>query len=384
MVLNYKVIIKKSFFCVKANQITLLSMSKKTISWGSLGLIALILIIYSIYSARMSEPGISTTDTGSRSGTRTLNVNAVVVKPAELTSTVRIMGDLLPDEEVQLTFETSGKITELNVQEGTVVKKGQLLAKINDSPLQAEMKRYQAQLKLAEDRVYRQKTLYEQDAVSKEVYETAISELDQLKANMEYVSANIALTELRAPFDGKIGLRFVSEGAYVNQTTAIATLTKDVPLKLEFAVPDFYQSSVSNGTHVKFTAYNGDGSEHNATVYAVESYVDTETRTLAVRAIYPNYDRKFLPGSYVTVTVDLQEFPSALSIPSQALVPSMGKEQVYLYRWGKAEPVEVITGIRTDTHIQIVDGISPGDTVVTSGILQIRTGTPLVIDNLTE
>ncbi|MCC8089087.1 MAG: efflux RND transporter periplasmic adaptor subunit [Rikenellaceae bacterium] len=359
-------------------------MNKKTIRWVSLALIALILIIYSIYSARMGDTGVDDTGSTGRSGARTLNVDAVVVNPAELTSNIRIMGDLLPDEEVQLIFETSGKITELKIDEGTFVKKGQLLARVNDAPLKAELKRYQAQLKLAEDRVYRQKTLYEQDAVSKEVYETAISELDQLKANIEYVNANLALTELRAPFDGKIGLRFVSEGAYVSTTTVIATLTKDSPLKLEFTIPDFYQSSVQNGTHVVFTPYNGDGTEYEATVYAVDSYVDTETRTLAVRALYHNHDRKFLPGSYVTVSVDLQEFPSALSIPGQALVPSMGKEQVFLYRWGKAQPVDVVTGIRTDTHIQILEGIQPGDTVVTTGILQIRTGMPLVIDNLIE
>lgn len=145
-----------------------------------------------------------------------LNVNGLVVRPQSLADGITMVGNLLPDEEVDLSFETSGKIVEINFKEGSIVRKGELLAKVNDKPLLAQLSRYEAQLKLAEDRVYRQSALLEKDAVSQEAYEQASTELAMLNADIDIVKANIALTELRAPFDGIIGLRNVSEGAYAS------------------------------------------------------------------------------------------------------------------------------------------------------------------------
>ena len=142
-----------------------------------------------------------------------LNVNGLIIRPQTLTDGITTIGNLLPDEEVDLSFETSGKIVAINFQEGTTVRKGELLAKVNDRPLQAQLSRYEAQRELAEARVYRQSALLEKDAVSQEAYEQAQTELAMLYADIDIVKSNIALTELRAPFDGIIGLRNVSEGA---------------------------------------------------------------------------------------------------------------------------------------------------------------------------
>lgn len=161
----------------------------------------------------------------------TLNVNGRIVRPQRLTDGITTVGNLLPDEEVDLSFETSGKIVAINFQEGTVVRKGELLAKVNDLPLVAQLSRYEAQLKLAEDRVYRQSALLKKDAVSQEAYEQARTELAMLNADIDIVKSNIALTELRAPFDGVIGLRNVSEGAYASPSVVVAKLTKISPLK---------------------------------------------------------------------------------------------------------------------------------------------------------
>lgn len=144
----------------------------------------------------------------------------------------------MPDEEVDLSFETSGKIIDINFTEGSFVTKGQLLAKVNDSQLQAQLDRLKAQMPLAEDRVFRQNALLQRDAVSKEAYEQVKTELATLHADIENIKANIDMTELRAPFDGVIGLRQVSVGAYASPTTVIAKLTKITPLKVEFAVPE--------------------------------------------------------------------------------------------------------------------------------------------------
>ena len=164
-----------------------------------------------------------------KKGKQILNVNAKVIKPQLLTDEFTTTGVLLPDEEVDLSFETSGKIVEINFEEGTSVKKGQLLAKVNDRQLQAQLQRLVSQLKLAEDRVFRQDALLKRDAVSKEAYEQVKTDLATLNADIEIVKANIELTELRAPFDGIIGLRQVSVGTYASPTTVVAKLTKIVP-----------------------------------------------------------------------------------------------------------------------------------------------------------
>ncbi len=310
-----------------------------------------------------------------------LTVNAEVIRERYVSDAIHPVGTLLPDEEVDLAFETSGIIESIHFEEGTYVRKGDLLAKVNDKPLQAQLARYEAQLQLAEDRVYRQSALLQKDAVSQEAYEQAKTELAILKADIDQVKANIALTELRAPFDGLIGLRYVSEGAYVSPSVGIANLTKLSPLKIDFSVPERYASFIRRGTNIVFEV---DGSlvKYNATVYATESQVDVATRTLPVRAMFQNPNNDLLPGRSVYIDIKMVEISNAIAVPSEALVPEMGVDKVYLYKSGKAQPVEVTTGIRTDSHVQILRGLHVGDTLITSGTLQLRTGLEVVLDQI--
>ena len=226
-----------------------------------------------------------------------LNVNGLVVRPQSLADGITMVGNLLPDEEVDLSFETSGKIVEINFKEGSIVRKGELLAKVNDKPLLAQLSRYEAQLKLAEDRVYRQSALLEKDAVSQEAYEQASTELAMLNADIDIVKANIALTELRAPFDGIIGLRNVSEGAYASPSVVVAKLTKISPLKIDLFVPERYANQIRPGTPLSFTV-EGRNETFRAEVYAQESKVDIATRTLAVRALYTQYAGNAAAGTF--------------------------------------------------------------------------------------
>lgn len=308
-----------------------------------------------------------------------LNVNGLVVRPQSLTDGITMVGNLLPDEEVDLSFETSGKIVEINFKEGSIVRKGELLAKVNDKPLLAQLSRYEAQLKLAEDRVYRQSALLEKDAVSQEAYEQASTELAMLNADIDIVKANIALTELRAPFDGIIGLRNVSEGAYASPSVVVAKLTKISPLKIDLFVPERYANQIRPGTPLSFTV-EGRNETFRASVYAQESKVDVATRTLAVRALYPNTQGTLLPGRFVTVKIRLHDIPNAIAVPTEAIVPEMGVDKVYLYKGGKAQAVEVKTGLRTESSIQIIEGLNVGDTLITSGTLQLRTDLPVKLD----
>ena len=335
--------------------------------------------IYNYFDGRKSAPGTEVEEIVAPRRQNILNVNGFIIRTKQLTDGISTIASLLPDEEVDLSFETSGKVVAINFQEGSAVRKGDLLAKVNDKPLQAQLARYEAQLKLAEDRVYRQSALLEKDAVSQEAFEQAQTELATLIAEINIVKSNIELTELRAPFDGIIGLRNVSEGAYASPSVVVAKLTKIDPLKIDFFVPERYANQIKSGTRLTFTVDGREKTFHGS-VYATESKVDPETRSFAVRAIYPNTRARLMPGRFATVHIQLHDIPDAIAIPTEAIVPEMGVDKVYLYRGGKAHAVEVTTGLRTDAELQILRGLSVGDTIITSGTLQLREGLPVKLD----
>ena len=362
----------------------------KPVKWLLIGIILLIIIGMIAYPKIKQRSSINEDVTASTPAPSMrqmpLSINAVVLKKQSLTDKFVSIGTTIPDEEVDLSFESSGKIVSIYFSEGTHVKKGDLLAKINDKPLQAELKKLETQIPLAKERVFRQGALLQKDAVSQEAYEQVTTDYEKLMADIELVKSHIMQTELRAPFDGIIGLRLVSEGAYATPATIIANLTKISPLKIEFSIPERYASDVSNGTDITFSMEDPNGMmrTHNAKVYAVESKVALETRSLMVRALFPNANEEILPGRYLSVEVNRREIKDALAIPSEAIIPEMGRSIVYLYKGGEAQLAEIITGLRTESHVQVLEGVNPGDTVITTGVMQLRMGMKVNIDNLIE
>lgn len=313
----------------------------------------------------------------------TLNVNVKILKPEELVDLILATGNLIPDEEVELSFESSGKITHIYFQEGKTVRKGELLAKVNDATLQAELEKLQAEVPLAEGRVFRQGALLEKDAVSQEAYEQVRTELDKLNADIELVKSRIAQTELRAPFDGTIGLRQVSEGAYASPTTVVAVLTKTNVLKLEFSINESDVNKVAPGTEVDFTV-SGDLNTYSASVYAVEPSMKLETRTMAVRALYPNPGNRLKPGLTISVQIKSKIKEDAITIPNEAVIKEMGRDIVYLYSEGQARQVQITRGMRTASDMEVIEGLGFGDTLITTGVMQLRNGIPVNINTITE
>ena len=180
----------------------------KKLKWTLVAAIAIAAGVYGYYQLTPKQnEELAEADNTTKTVKKVLSVNAKVVKPHLLTDEIPVVGSLVPGEEVQLSFESSGKITDIFFEEGSFVKKGTLLAKINDAQLLAQLKRLEAQIPLAEDRVYRQNALLQRDAVSKEALEIVKTELATLNADIEKIKAQIEMTELRAPFDGIIGLR---------------------------------------------------------------------------------------------------------------------------------------------------------------------------------
>ena len=353
----------------------------KTTKWVLIAIIVIGIVVWGIYSLKPKSNKDIPTGPGPMPaagapigrGGQTLLVRYVVMQPTELIDGINISGSLIPNEEVNLSFETSGKITDIFFEEGSKVKKGQVLAKINDAPLQAQLKKLEAQYQSTEDRLARQKALYEKEAVSKEAYQEAEANFNKLQADIEECKAKLDQTELKAPFDGIIGLRQVSVGAYASPNTNVATLTNTEKLKVEFAVPERYAGVLQNGAKLTFSV-EGSDEVHNAQVYATNSKVDQGTRTYLVRAIYDNKDGKLVPGRYVSVTLNTRTFKNALAVPSEAVISEMGIDKVFLYKGGKAIPQEISKGLRTDAMVQVLSGLNVGDTVITSGTMQLRTG----------
>lgn len=362
----------------------------KTIKHISLILIALLILGFIFVPLIKRQIGTDSADPSTKvrlqalPGQRLLSVNAELVQAHTMSDRTIAIGSIIPSEEVDLSFETSGKVVAIYFNEGESVRKGHLLAKINDKPLQAQLKKLEAQVPLAKDRVYRQETLLKKNAVSQEAYESVLTEYDKLMADIELVKANIAQTELYAPFDGVVGLRELSEGAFVSPSTKIAKLTQVSPLKIDFSIPESYASEVKNGTKITFSLEDNAGimRHYQARVYAIESTMDFDTRTLRVRALYANPDRSIMPGRFTSVEITRREIDDALSVPAEAIIPEMGRNLVYVYRSGLAQPVEIVSGIRTEARVQALSGIQPGDTLIISGVMQLRTGTKVKIDQL--
>nr|MCU0389869.1 efflux RND transporter periplasmic adaptor subunit [Thermoflexibacter sp.] len=272
----------------------------------------------------------------------------------------------------------SGKITKIFFEEGSNVSKGQLLLTLNDAELQAQLKRGLIQKEFLEKRKARNEKLKERDGISEEEFELLNAELNRQVAENEAIKSRIEQTKLVAPFSGRIGLRYVSEGSYINPATKVADLIDISTIKLNFAVPEKYMGLVKKGTKVKF-AVASNAKAYEGTVYAIEPKIDASTRTIQVRAISNNKDSEIFPGAFANISIVLNKIEKAHLIPTEALIPELNQMKVFVVKNGKAENVNVITGTRTENKIQILDGLSLGDTVITSGILQIRTGSNVKI-----
>jgi membrane fusion protein (multidrug efflux system) len=314
-------------------------------------------------------------------GSQILLASGYVIVPTQMSELIYGTGSLLPDEEVELSFETSGKVVGIHFQEGSRVKKGELLAKINDRPLQAQLLKLQAQRKLLEEREFRQRQLLERDAISRESYDQVSTELQSLQADIQLLEARISETEMRAPFDGIVGLRMISEGAYANTQTKIVRLVKISPLKIEFSVPERYAGEITPGYPIRFFV-DGMKDTFRADVYAIEPKVDINTRTIVTRARYANKNEELKPGRFAKVEALLSQIDNAVSIPTEAVIPEMNGEKVFIYKNGKAQQVKVTTGLRTESHIQIKEGLQFGDTLLTTAILQLRHQLPVKLDTV--
>jgi membrane fusion protein (multidrug efflux system) len=327
----------------------------------------------------------STASNGGGSGQESapMDVEATVLRPGTVTDQIRTTGTLRADESVELTAEAGGKITDIRFEEGNRVQEGALLVQINDAELRARKQRLEHELQLASDRAERQKKLLAEGGVSQEEYDATANEVEVLKAELSLVEAQIEKKKIRAPFSGVVGLRQVSEGAYVSPQTAITTLQRLNPIKIDFSVAEKYASRVGPGQQISFTVRSRDR-PLDGRVYATNTQVNPETRTLQLRARAPNPDGTLRPGMFADVTVTLGTVDDATVVPAFAVIPTLDGQRVFVAENGTAQPRNVSVGIRTDSTVQVTDGLALGDTVITSGIQDLRAGLPVQIEKFED
>jgi membrane fusion protein (multidrug efflux system) len=340
--------------------------------------IGLCYLIYYRISAnkKIAENGASMGGKGKAGSTKGLQVDGVVVRETDFTNDLDITGTLEANESVELRSEVSGLITSINFKEGTNVTKGSLLVKINDRDIQAQLQEALTKQRLSATNENRSKQLLEKGAISQEEYDTSLADLQSLKAQTQLIQAQLAKTAIYAPFSGKIGLRSVSVGGYLTPSTLIANLSSINPLKVSFSVPEKYIGQIKLNSEISF---NTDGFNKSFTgkVFAIEPGINTQTRTLQIKALVPNANNELLPGSFVKIKLGLNTIKNALLIPNEAIIPVLKGKTVFISKNGKAEQIPVESGTRTAEQILITSGLSVGDTVLTTGAMALRNGSPV-------
>ena len=304
-------------------------------------------------------------------GNRPVQAEAFIVRSKALSENLEIPGTLLPFEVTEIRPEIAGRVVALNIPEGSFVQKGALLVKLFDGDLQAQLKKLQVQLQIAEKTAERQKELLKINGISQQEYDLSELQVSNLKADIDLTRVSISKTEIRAPYTGRIGLRNISNGAYITPTTLVTTISQVSQLKMEFTVPEKYSETMHKGRPVSFTIAGTD-QKFNASVLATESNIEATTRTLKVRAVVQGKHQLLVPGAFAKVALQLGKNDHSLIVPSQAVIPQARNKSVIVYKDGKPNFQVVATGIRDSSYVQVLDGVKEGDTVITTGLLAIR------------
>lgn len=294
------------------------------------------------------------------------------VKNAPFSRTLPTVGTLRANESVVLVPELSRRLVKIQVQEGSEVAAGDLLFKLDDTDLVAELDEIKARLKLAGTSKNRMDDLLPGKAISRQDYDVSSANLAILEAQQNTQAVRISKTEIRAPFTGRVGVRQVSEGAFVSPSTPLITLQDVSRIKVDFPLPERYAAEVKIGQKFTFTVA-GNGQVFDGVVTVLEPAVDAATRSLLVRGLCTS-PKGLLPGGFAEVTLMLDGLANGFMVPSQAIVPSARGQGIYVIENGKAklQPVEI--GIRTDDRVQVLRGLNEGDLIATTNLLRIRPG----------
>lgn len=301
----------------------------------------------------------------------TPKVEGYIVRTEGFAESIQLPGTIVANEVTEIHPEVAGRIVSLNVREGQYVSKGTVLAKLFDGDLQAQLKKYQAQLAIATVNENRAQQLVNIQGISKQDYDATLLNVRNIQADINIVRTEIAKTFVRAPFSGKMGLKNISVGAYVTPATVIATINQTNTLKIDFSVPEKYITKLHNGQVVSFTV-EGNNKIYAARITATESNVTANNRSLMVRGVITGSTAGLMPGGFATVTVSFAAQGNTIFVPGNAIVSTAKGKQVIIAADSLARFVDVETGVRDSARVEITRGLKVGDTVITTGIMALK------------
>ena len=332
-------------------------------------------------SCKGDDKKIKPGDAGPRGGQSALKTSGYVVTTMAVSDNITLPGTILANEVTEIFPEISGRLTYLNVPEGRNVSQGTMIGKIYDGDLQAQLKKLQVQLNMARRTADRYGELRKIDGVSKQEYDLQALEVNNIQADIAIVQSNIRRTRITAPFSGTLGLRNISQGAYVSPATVITTIRQNSRLKIDFNVPETYASKIKPGQIIDFTI-DGNDKTYTAKITASEMGLSTDTRSLVARAEIISKDKELLPGLFVKVSTSFDPDPNAIMIPSHAIISGAREKQVGIARDGKVVMTTVTTGIRDSANVEIITGLRVGDTVITSALMNLKEGMPVQVSSI--
>lgn len=309
-----------------------------------------------------------------------LGVEGYTVQPNYLEYTIEATGNLIAYEAVQIRPERSGKVVDLSFQEASFVPQNKIIARIDDQELKAQKRRLEINLDLAKKEVARGNELLTIQGISEEEVDRLINRVEDLQAEINILNIQIEKSLVKAPFSGLIGLRQISQGAFVTSNDIIAELRQINPIKLEFDVPEKFLNQVKEGQVLSFTTVGSDQT-YSAEVYAISTEIASGTRTFKVRARSQNPDSALRPGQFAKVTLVTGTNDQAIIVPTDAVIPILNGKQVFVAKNGKAVATNVETGDRVNEGIEITSGLKIGDTVILTGLLTLVDGMPIQVRN---
>ncbi len=353
-------------------------MKIKHVIFAILGLSLSALVIYRIFENKEEAPDAK----GGGKNKMPAAVTGMILKPRSFADNLALSGSIEANEQVEIRSEVSGIVESINFSEGAKVTKGQVLFKVNDLELRAQLSKAMTAQQLASENARRAKLLLEKEAISREEFDIASADFRSAQSETQLIRAQLAKTTVRAPFSGTIGLRSISKGTYVTPETVVAKLVNTAQVKITFSIPEKYAAQMSPGKSITFTTA-GSRDQFTAKIYAVEPEVEVATRTLRMRAVAQNPDGKLIPGTFANVELPLDRIESALMVPTEALIPIQNGKKIFVDRGGSAKEVVVETGARTDREVLVTTGLKAGDTILTTGVMSLRDGAPVKVKLIT-
>jgi membrane fusion protein (multidrug efflux system) len=347
-------------------------MSRKRLAVAAAVALVLALALAASRSLPKAEP--------ERAAEEALSAEVFVVRSDAIQETIGTVGTLAANEAVDVVAELSRRLVSVDVAEGGSVKKGERLFKLDDADLRAQLAELEVRRQLAARTVERQRALleYEKKALSQQAYDQAKTDLQAIEAEIAGLRVTLAKTEIRAPFDARVGLRRVSEGAWITPERLLTTLQDTSRIKIDFTLPERHAGAVAIDQKFRFRVV-GRGEDFEGRVIAVEPAIDQATRSVRVRGLSENPAGLLVPGAFASVELALERASTGVLVPAQAVVPSATGHAVYVVENGRAKLREIEIGVRTRDAVEVMRGLTAGETVLTSNLLRVREGTPVAV-----